>query len=220
MHSRLTSFCALLLSFLLIPPAIAFDTPLSPEAVRDAYFLGQRRGQDFAELLAKYTTSLPAPETGPDISSITLLTPFALVAQLSSRRTMNYSAQQAEQDHRKQPELVRIIIQIQLTPTYGALIPQALDPHKGAPVGYVQRPYDFWKDFQVTFLVKDKSIAPLDASGDPIYSCDSYGGCTLSGATLQFDYPARAFVSDTTTIQVFPPEGDPVSLDIDLSRLR
>src|SRR5579859_5050188 len=64
MHSRLTSFCALLLSFLLIPPAIAFDTPLSPEAVRDAYFLGQRRGQDFAELLAKYTTSLPAPETG------------------------------------------------------------------------------------------------------------------------------------------------------------
>ncbi|MGC2830446.1 MAG: hypothetical protein WB627_10575 [Candidatus Acidiferrum sp.] len=220
MRSRLTSFFALALSLLLIPPAFAIETPLSDEAVRDAYFLGQRHEKDFTDLLAKYTKTLPVPESGPDISSVTFLTPFALVAQLSSQRTMNYSAQQAEQDHRNQKEIVRVIIQIQLTETYGALIPRPMDPHTGSPIGYEQRPSDFWKDFQVAVLDKDKSLAPLNSSGDPLFSCDGYGSCVLTGATLQFDYPAEAFTSDTTTIQVFPPEGDPVSVDFDLARLR
>ena len=196
------------------------ETPLSDEAVRDAYFLGQRREQDLSDLLAKYKQELPAPESGPYISSVTLYTPFALVAQLSSQRTTNYSAQQAEQDHRNRQEIVRVIIQIQLTDTYGALIPRTLDPHSGSPVGYDRRPSDFWKDFQVAVLDKDESLAPLDSSGDPTYFCDAHGSCTLTGATLQFDYPASAFTSDTTIIQVFPPQGDPVSVDFDLSSLR
>jgi hypothetical protein len=196
------------------------ETPLSDEAIRDAYFLGQRHEKDFADMMAKYTMALPAPETGPDISSITFLTPFALVAQLSSQRTMNYSAQQAEQDHRKQQEIVRVIIQIQLTPTYGALIPTPTGSNADSPTGFVQRPSDFWKGFQVAVLVKDKSLPPLTSSGKPILDCGSDGGCELYGATLQFDYPADAFTSDTTTIRIFPPEGDPVSVDFDLATLR
>jgi hypothetical protein len=220
MHSRLISFSALALSLLLIPPAFAMDSPLSDEAVRDAYFLGQRREEDFTALMAKYTQTLPAPETGPDISSITFLTPFALVAQLSSQRTMNYSAQQAEQDHRNRPEIVRVIIQIWLTPSYSAIVSHPLDPHTGPPIGYTERPSNFWKDFQVAALVKHESIPPVDASGHASYFCHPRGGCTLTGATLQFDYPAKAFPSDTATIQIFPPEGDPVSVDFDLSSLR
>ncbi len=200
------------------------NAPLSEEAVREAYFLGQRHGQDFTDLLAKYTKMLSMmlsmPESGPYISSITLFTPFALVAQHSSQRTVNYSAQQAEQDHRKQEEFVRIIIQIQLTPSYGALIPRPTGSRSGSPIGYALRPSDFWKDFQVEVLDKDKSLAPLTFSGIPNYGCDPDGGCTLVGATLQFDYPAKAFKSDSPTIQITPPEGDPVSVYFDLSRLR
>lgn len=195
-------------------------TPLSDEAVREAYFLGQRHGQDFTDLLAKYTKMLPMPESGPNISSITFLTPFALVAQLSSQRTMNYSAQQAAQDHRKQEEFIRIIIQIQLTESYGALIPRPTGSRSGSPIGYALRPADFWKDFQVQVFDKNKSLVPLDSSGDPTYSCDGHGSCILTGATLRFDYPAKAFTSDSPTIQITPPEGDPVSVDFDLSRLR
>jgi hypothetical protein len=160
------------------------------------------------------------PKSGPDIASITFLTPFALVAQESSQRTMNYSAQQAEQDHRDQQEIVRIVIQIQLTETYGALIPTATGSSSGSPIGFAKRPDDFWKDFQIQVLDKDISLVPLSSSGDSIYSCGSDGGCILSGATLQFEFAARAFHSDGPTIQVVPPEGDPVSADFDLSRLR
>ena len=120
------------------------------------------------------------PESGPYISSTTFFTPFALVAQLSSQRAMNYSAQQAEQDHRKQEEFVRIIIQIQLTPSYGALIPRPTGSRSGSPIGYALRPSDFRKDLQVEVLDKDKSLAPLTSSGTPNYACDPDGGCILS----------------------------------------
>jgi hypothetical protein len=185
------------------------DTPLSEEAVRDAYFLGQHHDQTLNLFLAKYIKVLPMPKSGPNISSISFLTPFALFAQESSKRTMNYSAQQAEQDHRNQEEIVRIVIQIQLTETYGALIPTPTGSRSGSPIGFAKRPDDFWKNFEVQVLDKDLALLPLSSSGDSVYSCDSYGGCILSGATLQFEFPAKAFKSDSPTIQVTPPEGDP-----------
>jgi hypothetical protein len=196
------------------------DTPLSEEAVRDAYFLGQHHDQTLSLFLAKYMKILPMPKSGPDIASISFLTPFALFAQESSQRTMNYSAQEAEQDHRNQEEIVRIVIQIQLTETYGALIPTPTGSRSGSPIGFAKRPGDFWKDFEVQVVDKDRVLVPLSSSGDSVYSCDSYGGCILSGATLQFEFSAKAFKSDSPAIQVTPPEGDPVSVDFDLSRLR
>jgi hypothetical protein len=207
--------------FLLLPgPSSALDSPLSEEAVREAYFLGQHHDQTLNDFLAKYIKILPMPKTGPDIASISFLTPFALFAQESSQRTMNYSAQQAEEDHRKQEEIVRIVIRIQLTETYGALIPAPTGSSSGSPTGFIQRSPDFWKDFDVQVLDKDRALIPLSSTGDSVYSCDSYGGCILSGATLQFEFRASAFKSDSPTVQVTPPEGDPVSVDFDLNRLR
>ncbi len=221
MPVRLKSLACLLVSALLLPASsFSMDSPLSEEAVRDAYFLGQHHDQALSLFLAKYMKILPMPKSGPDIASISFLTPFALFAQESSQRTMNYSAQQAEQDHRNQEEIVRIVIQIQLTETYGALIPTPTGSRSGSPIGFAKRPDDFWKDFEVQVVDKDRVLVPLSSSGDSVYSCDIYGGCILSGATLQFEFPAKAFKSDSPTVQVTPPEGDPVSVDFDLSRLR
>ena len=221
MPVRLKSLACFLVSALLLPaPSFSMDTPLSEEAVRDAYFLGQHHDQTLSLFLAKYMKVLPMPKSGPDIASISFLTPFALFAQESSQRTMNYSAQEAEQDHRNQEEIVRIVIQIQLTETYGALIPTPTGSRSGSPIGFAKRPGDFWKDFEVQVVDKDRVLVPLSSSGDSVYSCDSYGGCILSGATLQFEFSAKAFKSDSPAIQVTPPEGDPVSVDFDLSRLR
>src|ERR1035438_794978 len=81
-------------------PLFAFDSPLSDEAGREAYFLGQRHDDSFVRTLEKYTTHLDAPETGPHIASVTFFTPFALVVQSSSQHATGYSAQQAALDHR------------------------------------------------------------------------------------------------------------------------
>jgi len=204
---------------LLIPSSFAFDTPLSDEAVREAYFLGQRHDDTVATFLNKYTKYLESPKTGPDIASVTVFTPFALLVQQSSQHTSGYSAQQAALDHRDQPEFIRIIVQIQLTDSYGPYIVRPTGTRSGSPKGFVPRPYDFWKDFDVQVSSKDKNLEPFSSSGQPLLLCDE-GGCTLTGATLQFDFSAEDFPSGSATIEVYPPEGDPLSIDFDLYHLR
>src|SRR5207247_7468762 len=143
--------CLVLLTgaFLLVPPSCAFDTPLSDQAVREAYFLGQRRDETMAALLNKYTKFLPPPKTGPHIYSVTFFTPFALMVQQSSQHTSGYSAQQAALDHRDQGEFVRISVQIHLTDSYGPFIARPTGSRSGSPTGLVPLPFDFWKDFDV-----------------------------------------------------------------------
>lgn len=221
MCSFFRPFLALFTAALLLSTtSFALDTPLSEEAIREAYFLGQRHDGALESFLDKYTKPLPPPKTGPHIASVTFFTPFALVAQLSSEHTVGYSAQQAQIDHRGQEESVRIIVQILLTDSYAAAIPRPTGSRSGSTVGFVPRPYDFWKDFQVQVFSKDETIKPFSSWGRPNYICSDDGGCTLTGATLYFDLLAKSFDSGSASIDVTPPEGDPVSLDFDLSSLR
>jgi hypothetical protein len=206
-------------ALLLSPSAFAFDTPLSDQAVREAYFLGQRHDGSTTTLLNKYTKFLEAPKTGPDIASVTVFTPFALLVQQSSQHASGYSAQQAALDHRDQPEFIRIIVQIQFTASYGAYIVRTTGPRSGSPTGFTPRPFDFWKDFDVQVSSDDKKLRPFSSSGQPTLLCDE-GGCTLIGATIQLDFSAEDFASGSATINVDPPEGDPVSVDFDLTHLR
>lgn len=207
-------------ALLLAPSSFAFDTPLSDQAVREAYFLGQRHDETMANLLNKYTKFLPSPKTGPDIASVTFLTPFALLVQQSSQHTVGYSAQQAALDHRDQLEFVRIIVQIQLTDSYGPNIVRPTGSRSGSSTGFVPRPYDFWENFDVEIYSKDKHLLPFSSSGQPVLYCSDEGGCSVIGATLQFDLSADDFSSDEATIDVKPPEGDPVSVDFDLGHFR
>jgi len=220
MRSNLAAFSAVFISLLLIPPAFAFDTHLSDEAIREAYFLGQRHGKAVTDFLAKYMQLFDPPDSGPQIASVAFYTPYAQVVQTSNERSFSYSAQQAEQEHRHRDESVTIEIQILLTPSYPALIPQLTGPRSDSPIGFVQRPSDFWKDFRVDVFNEDKPLVPLDFSGQPTFSCDTNGGCVLSGATLRLTFRAEAFTSDAAIIQINPPEGELFSTEFDLGSFR
>ena len=218
MRSRFRPCLALLSgALLLVPPAFAFNTPLSDEAVREAYFLGQRHDESMAAFLNKYTKVIPPLKSGPQIYSATFLPPFALLVQHSSQQS-NYRAQQAAKDHHPDDEMVVIEIQILLTPSYSALIPTPTSARSGSPIGYQLRPSDFWKDFDTTVFDGKKELLGAIATGEPTYLCDD--GCVLSGAKIRLEFAAKDFSSDTATIEVTPPEGDAVSVEFDLSFLR
>jgi len=137
MRIRARSFLSILLAAVLAaPPSFAFSSPLSDEAVREAYFLGQRHDGSFARLLDKYSKRLPPPKSGPQISAITLLTPFAQLVRFSESYTGNYSAQQAELDHSDQEEIVEISVEILFTPSYGAVLFVPTGSRSGSPQGY------------------------------------------------------------------------------------
>ena len=210
-----TSLATLLAS----PGLLAFSSPLSDQAIREAYFLGQRRDETTALFLAKYKQHLAAPESGPYIASVELLTPFAQVILESSQQTVGYSAQKAAEEYRGKEESVTISVEVLLTASYGPVIAQPSGTRSGSPIGYTLRSSDFWKDIQVQVTVDDKILKPAHFSGKPNYLCGEHG-CELTGAVLRMEFPAAAFASDTATVQVSPPEGQDVFVDFDLSALR
>jgi hypothetical protein len=213
-------FLAVLLAILVVPPeSFAFNCPLSDEAIREAYFLGQRRDESTARFLAKYKQALEAPKTGPQIASVELLTPFARTVLRSSQQTMGYSAQDAEAEHRGKEEIVAMNIEVLLTDSYGALIARPTGTRSGSPVDYAFRSSDFWQEIEVQVTVGDKIVKPSYFAGEPTYVCVDEG-CRLAGATLRFEFPAEAFASDAATVQVSPPEGPEVFVDFDLAALR
>jgi hypothetical protein len=171
--------------------------------------------------MGNYIKRTPAPKSGPHISSITLLTPFIQLVANSDRLIGNYSAQQAALDHRGQAEFVRIIVEIKLTPTYGAFLAPEPNSRSSPQSIPIPRPHDFWRDFQVRISEGDRLLMPSDSHGRANHNCGRHGySCSLAGATIEFDLPADAFNSDSATIQVVPPEGDSVSVDFALTRLR
>jgi len=214
------SFLAVLFSILLICPAVfAFSLPLSEEAVREAYFLGQRRDERTARFLDKYKQHLAAPETGPYIASVELLTPFALEVLVSSEQTTGYSAQQAEAAHRGKEERIAMNIEVLLTDSYGPLIARPTSGRSGSPVGYALRSPDFWRDIEVEVTVRDRIVKASHFGGEPQYLC-SEGGCQLTGATIRMEFPAEAFDSDSATVHAVPPMGPEVWVDFDLTAVR
>ena len=206
--------------FLFAQSLFAFDSPLSEQAVREAYLLGQRRDETMARALDKYKLYLDRPETGPYIASVTFFTPFALAVQSSSQHAAGYSAQQAQIDHRSQKESVKVIVEIQLTDSYSNLIVRPTGPRSDSPTGFALRPYDFWKTFDVHVAVADEAIEPFSSYGEPTTLC-TQDACNLTGATITLELAADAFDNTTTaSVLITPPEGDPVQVNFDLSVLR
>jgi hypothetical protein len=201
------------------PSSRAFDSPLSDTAIREAYFLGQHHDDIFAAFLRKYVAALPQPKQGPHIASVSFFTPYALAAIYSNQQINSYSAQQAQLDHQKQPELVRVVVQIWFTDSYSEYIIHPTDSRSGSPKGFERRSYDFWRQFRVSVYQNDRFVIPMNAYGEPSVWCGD-DGCDLTGATITFEYPAKDFAQDSVTIQVTPPEGEPVAVDFDLTLFR
>jgi hypothetical protein len=209
-----------LASLLLCQPLLAIQTPLSDTAVREAYFLGQRHDQSVSDFFARYAKSLAAPSSGPYISAIHVVTPYAQAVSLSSNHIGSYSAQQAESEHNPDVETVIVSVDIYFTDSYGPLIPGPADSRSGSPSGLMPRSSDFWKDFDVTVTSdSNKNLAPQNSSGQPRFNCSEYS-CYLAGATISLTFAASRFPYDSITVNVVPPEGDEVNVDFDLTALR
>ena len=206
---------------LFVPLSPAFQSPLSEQLVREAYFLGQRHDGTYGRLLGKYMKFLPAPKTGPYISSVTFSTPFLQMVAYADKYIGNYSAQQAQIDYRnKGEEVVRVSVEIQLTESYGQMIAGPASSGSNSSTVFTPRPHDFWKDFEVRIYNESQLLIPVDSNGHANSRCGRRGPCVLIGATVEFDFPASAFTGNSATIDVTPPEGSPVSAEFDLSALR
>src|SRR5438552_13694066 len=117
-HTPVSVVSALAVTLLVWPCSAAFGTHLSDQAVREAYFLGQRNDERTAQFLESYLRRLPMPQSGLYVSEIELFTPYAEAVDLSRQRTFGYRAQQAAQEYCDRGDVFRLRVRVSFTDTY------------------------------------------------------------------------------------------------------
>jgi hypothetical protein len=217
-HSRIRLITSTLAGALLLTSAaFAFDSLLSDEAIREAYFLGQRNDYKMTQALAPYTKRLALPERGPYISEIKLFTPYAQIIDISRQQSGHYNAQQAQQDYRDRGDTLLVFVRIEFTATYS--YPQAVASANRVAneQGISLQPQDFWKDFRLGLSQDGRWVEPLSERAEALYNRGEGG---LGGAVVWLEFDARGVASTETSIEVDTPDGQHVAVRFDLTRLR
>ena len=219
MPSRRSIFAAVMAVLLVTPTTFAYETPLSERTIREAYFLGQRHDDATIAALKPYQHTLSAPKSGPYISEIRVMTPYAQVVEASEAQSAGYSAQQAAADYHSHPDTIVVRFHIRFTPTYGYIESSRDRSDLATQKGISIRNEDFWQAFRTGLSQNEQWIEPLTRDGEPIYAHTADSG-EMVGAYIRVTYDTRDVASDPVTAEIFTPDGQHVTSTFDLSALR
>jgi hypothetical protein len=211
----------LLSALLFTPSSFAFEPHLSPEAMRDAYFFGQRHDEALPYFFEEYRRHLPQPESGPWVATVELFTPFAQAVDFCRLQTFNYTAQDAEQDLLKRPNVLRVSVIINFTPSFGYVIENGPKNSSGDKKSSSLRSPDFWKVFSSRLFDGHTEIAPLHMEGHANYFHAYRGGWTMTGATIVLTYdPEKISDPSSVSVVVDTPDGQHIVVPFDLNSVR
>lgn len=209
------AFAFLIPLLMLSAQSFAFELPLSDRTIREAYFIGQHHDDSTRLALEPYIHHFAPPKTGPDISEIRLLTPYAQVIDVSNSQSSGYSAQQAAADYHSRSDTILVRVRIEFSATYGFLEADNDAKSASAEKGIKIRQEDFWKAFRVGLSQRDDWIDPLSMDGEATYS-----DIGMNGALIWLVCDAHDLASEPAAVEVFTPDGQHVVATFDLSTLR
>ncbi len=202
------------LALILALTACAYDYPLSPSAVREAYFFG--RSTDRArvtEFLGQYMRRFQARSGGPNVYGIELRTPYEqVVLRSSENQTMGYNAQQAQIDYDAQPGLVKVRVFLFV----GNEDPRSSNLYSDGHGRILDRRENFWREFRF-HITQERVIEPKKLEGKPTYSRRGGG---LSGAEVWLEFDASEFAPRGTRVEVIAPDGQATVADFALDQLK
>jgi hypothetical protein len=223
--TRLRSIASLALTGVLFSSALslrAYEVPLSPAALHDAWTLGQRNDQATAEFLAPFSKEITegAPSS-PHVAEIEILTPFAQVVDQSRQSLSNYTEPQAAQAYHQRGDTVIVRIRLMLP----AAFPKTGRDSQNPPATRAQtaplRSENFWQSFQFTVKQGQKALTARSIQNKPVYSAATNSApSTLDGQTVWLEFEAKSVASDEITVEVTTPDAKTVSTMFDLKRLR
>jgi hypothetical protein len=214
-----TTTCLVTLQF-----SEAYEVPLTPAAIHEAYVLGQRNDQATADFLHPYISPCSTPEESCFITQIEMLTPFAQVVDLSRRNATNgYTEQQAVHDYRQASDKIIVQIMLVLRTAYaGATQNKARknSPPEGSTNSSLRRE-SFWQNFRFRLKQRGTVIAARFIRNEPIYSTPTKDAPpVLNGATVQLEYDSKDVQSEEVTVEVLTPESKTITASFDLKKLR
>lgn len=177
---------------------------LTSSEVREAYFLGQRRGDERLEKFFKtYVKRLPAPASGPHVAVIELSTPYHQVVKRSWRAVTGYSSQQAARDYKADPDRVLVTVTVNLVPGDVATM----------------RELGFWQRFEVRLVQDGRVISPRRVDGELIYSGDNFYRSVI-GFELRGEFTTLQLARAPVSVEVITHDQQTVTAQFDLARLK
>lgn len=193
----LPKLLALLVSLGMAWPAVAYDDPLSPSAIRDAYFLGIRQGGLTPRILLPYSRFVSKLHEGGCTTEIRLETPFLRVVAYAAG-VPNYSSQDAVKDFYDKPMKFRIFLNICYM--------------RGAPPP---------NSVKIKVIQNKKEIAPETdtrlAYAEPINELSTL---PPNGEKVEMEFDAGKIDSSPMTIAIDTPSDQHVLVEFDLETLR
>jgi hypothetical protein len=180
----------------------AYQQPLSPESVREAYFLGRQTEQADAFLLRYTQTPFSRLDEQIDVARIELLTPYAQIVRASRMDMANQNAVDVDQEYpaRVLPLLVRVWFY--------------------PPASYVG-PFDSFDVLARKSSVavsQSHALAPQQSTFTTLYS-SSKDGHWPAGLELDLTFDAKQFRDVPMHVAISTPDGQHTEATFDLSQL-
>jgi hypothetical protein len=203
----------------------AYETPLTPSGLHEAYILGKRNDQATANFLNPYLKQIAEGSQVPHIAQIEILTPFAQVVDLSRSFTSGYSEEQAAREYHQRGDTVVLRIALMLPAAYPKpeLAPDQppAPPQQSPPANAPLLPENFWQNFRFEMKQHGKTIASRSIRNKPIYSTPTKDTpAVLDGETVWLEYDAKDVTSDEIAVEVTTPDSKAINATFDLKKLR
>ena len=200
----------------------AYEIPLSPATLHEAYVLGRRNDQATAEFLSPYIHACSTTEQCTLIAQVELLTPFAQIVDLSQRRaTSNYTEQQATDDYHRRGD--KIIVQFTLILPQAYATAQKRPAQENPPDDQTStlRPENFWQNYRFNLKQNAKLIPSRSVHSSPVYSAPTQDKpSVLDGAAVFIEYEAKDVAQEDATVEIVTPEAKTLATTFELKKLR
>lgn len=189
----------------------AFNSSLQPEAIEEAYSLGQSSNhEDVKKFLSQYVHDFKYPSDHPVayVQSVEFQTPYEQIVQKSRQAGARYDKFQAEEAYQANPKRVIVRAVVALRLNYAGPIPSA-------------------ENFAVA-VSQSKLIEPRKATNTVL--CDPYSqvpylssvnqDCSLYQREIVLEFEARQFTPDRATVSVTLPSERSLETTYDLDQLK
>jgi hypothetical protein len=205
--------------------SLAYEVPLAPASLHEAFILGQRNDSATAAFLNPYLKQNTDGPEAPHIAEIQIFTPFAQVVDLSRRFTSGYSEEQALREYQQRRDTVVVRIVLMLPAAYPKPEPAAGEapaPPQPSPAPSTPlQPENFWQNFRFATKQRGKTIPTRFIRNKPIYSTPTKDTpAVLDGATVWLEYDAKDMASEDTVVEVTTPDSKTISATFELKNLR
>ena len=199
---------AILFAMFLTPQAAwAYHYPLRSEAIRDAYFLGERNNFQTTDCLLQYVHHFAEPQIGRYlIAEVQIATPYQQIVLRGQRNTPGDSEVQTETDLQTQPQKFTVRVQVEWNGAYA-------DHARRSVV-----PPDFSNQVSIR-VAQQRDIMPSSATHRAIYS--SMGRTSVFVGwlfELQFD-PAK-ITPAPLRISVKTSDGQVQEAEFDMAKIQ